>query len=436
MKQLILIFTLIALSININAQEDKSVTLTVSGQGQTLDEAKQNALRNAIELAFGTFISSNTEILNDELVKDEIVSVSNGNIQKFEVLSEIRIPEGGYATSLKATVSVAKLTTFVESKGVEIEFKGSLFGANIRQNKLNEDAELKAIISLCETSDIILKKALNTSVVAQDPKYINGENKYQIPVSVKLETNENYNLFLAYFVETINGIGMKESEVAKYESLNKNTYKLILKENATSQMSTTIYLRNDLSQVALQNFMIKSNKYLLDFKVETDIKTITPIFDNEDPNEVAYNNNSANKTNILRNSYEVLPEIWHLNAPNNLVGSATSSFRGSKGFPNWIFKGAWSENNWVVFINYLAEMYDVTNFFNSENYYSATKYDYKCRNHPGGFPCSEIQNPTSCSDLIGVLYLDTNLVFYNNYLATFSEEEISKITKISVEQLK
>jgi hypothetical protein len=48
-------------------------------------------LRSAIEQAFGAFISSKTEILNDNLVKDEIVSVSNGNIQKFEVLSEAQI---------------------------------------------------------------------------------------------------------------------------------------------------------------------------------------------------------------------------------------------------------------------------------------------------------------------------------------------------------
>ena len=74
MKNVIFILAL-ALSINAYAQDNKTVTLVVSGQGKTQDEAKQNALRSAIEQAFGTFISSKTEILNDELVKDEIVSV-------------------------------------------------------------------------------------------------------------------------------------------------------------------------------------------------------------------------------------------------------------------------------------------------------------------------------------------------------------------------
>ena len=144
MKKLLLLLTL-AFTITASAQEDKTVTLTVSGQGKTQDEAKQVALRSAIEQAFGAFISSKTEILNDNLVKDEIVSVTNGNIQKFDVLSEVQIPDGGYATTLKAVVSVTKLTSFCESKGVEVEFKGALFAFNINQQKINEQNEIKAI---------------------------------------------------------------------------------------------------------------------------------------------------------------------------------------------------------------------------------------------------------------------------------------------------
>ena len=54
MKQLILIVSIV-LGINAYAQDDKTVTLVVSGQGKTQDEAKQNALRSAIEQAFGGF---------------------------------------------------------------------------------------------------------------------------------------------------------------------------------------------------------------------------------------------------------------------------------------------------------------------------------------------------------------------------------------------
>ena len=76
-----------------------------------IEEAKTNALRSAIEQAFGTFISSKTEILNDNLVKDEVVSVANGNIQKFDVVSQVEIPNNGFAITLNVIVSINKLTS-------------------------------------------------------------------------------------------------------------------------------------------------------------------------------------------------------------------------------------------------------------------------------------------------------------------------------------
>ena len=59
------------------------VSLVVSGEGKNKEEATFNALRSAIEQAYGTFVSANTTILNDQLVADEIVSLSSGNIKKY-----------------------------------------------------------------------------------------------------------------------------------------------------------------------------------------------------------------------------------------------------------------------------------------------------------------------------------------------------------------
>ena len=43
---------------------DKAVTITASGSGKTLEDAKQAALRSATEQAFGAFISSKTEMFS------------------------------------------------------------------------------------------------------------------------------------------------------------------------------------------------------------------------------------------------------------------------------------------------------------------------------------------------------------------------------------
>lgn len=105
----------------IHAQEDKIVTLSVTGNGNTIEEAKTNAQFPAIEQTFGAFISSKTEILNDVLVKDEIVSISKGHIQNFDIISEIETPKGDFVTTLSAVLSITNLIKFVESKGYSIE---------------------------------------------------------------------------------------------------------------------------------------------------------------------------------------------------------------------------------------------------------------------------------------------------------------------------
>jgi hypothetical protein len=214
----------------IYAQDDKTVTLTVSGTGKTLEEAKTNALRSAIEQAFGAFISTKTEILNDNLVKDEIVSVSNGNIQKFEIISQVEIPNNGYAMTLNATVSISKLTSFAQSKGVSIEIKGGLFAANIIQQELNENAELISIQNILNTSNEILKKSFDYSIETKgNPKLNNG--KYDIPLKISIKLNKNFYEFRKYFINSLSGLSMSESEIANYEEIKKPIGQLIIRKD-------------------------------------------------------------------------------------------------------------------------------------------------------------------------------------------------------------
>lgn len=316
MKKLFLMMTL-ALSINAYTQDDKTVTLVVSGQGKTQDEAKQNALRNAIEQAFGAFISSKTEILNDNLVKDEIVSVANGNIQKFEIISEVQIPNGDYATSLKATVSVTKLTSFVESKGVGVEFKGSLFAFNINQLILNEANESKAIEEITSTCLNIISKSFYGTILPKDP-FLKSGNIYTLPYEIEIHTNENINSAVKYLSDNLNKLSLTSNQVNDYIKLNKPIYEIILispnspidgkfayknrpnvsycpiatpNYNPSSCEFHSIYLRNKLSYDLLIQFLNKSYNEVFKFKINTD-------------NNLVLNIDEINKTNC-NNSYKM-----------------------------------------------------------------------------------------------------------------------------------
>ena len=281
---------------------DKTVTLVVNGQGKTQEEAKQNALRSAIEQSFGTFISSKTEILNDNLIKDEIVSITNGNIQNFEIISEIQIPNGGFRTSLKATVSVTKLISFVENKGIAIEFKGSLFAFNVNQLILNESNEALAIKEITAITIDITKKSLFGKILPKDPYLKNGDI-YKLPLEIEIHANENINSAVKYLTENLNKLSLTDNQKSEYLKLNKPIYEIILitpkspingkfsykmKPNYSCPIAIpdfnpseyefhSIFLRSKKSYDLLMDFIDKSYDEVFKFNIITDNKLILNI---------------------------------------------------------------------------------------------------------------------------------------------------------------
>lgn len=249
---------------------DKTVTLVVSGQGKSQDEAKQKALRSAIEQAFGAFISSKTEILNDNLVKDEIVSVANGNIQKFEIISEVQIPNGGYATSLKATVSVTKLTSFVESKGVVVEFKGSLFAFNVNQQILNEKNEIKAIEDLCHVITKLSDASFEYSIKVSDPIAVNGSSeKWRIPMYISVSANNNLLNIATYINQTLKGLSLSIEDANNYIKLGKKIYPISFAANESQYNYFAFRTENAVKKIISQVYYF--NHSILNFKISNGI---------------------------------------------------------------------------------------------------------------------------------------------------------------------
>lgn len=279
-----ILFLIVMLSnFMLTAQDDKTVTLTVLGTGKNLEEAKFNALRSAIEQAFGAFISSKTEILNDNLVKDEVVSVANGNIQNFEIISEIQIPSGDYVTTLKATVSVTKLTSFVESKGVTVEFKGSLFAFNANQQILNEQNEIIAIKRLREIVKNMTKNSFDYFIKAYEPESINGSSdNFKIPLEISVVANENLINIFNIIYSTLKGLSLSDEEAEDYKRIKKSIYPITIglteetiKRNRKKIEASQIILRKKESAIDILVMLYSFSGAIMDFKISngiTDIK--------------------------------------------------------------------------------------------------------------------------------------------------------------------
>lgn len=239
-----ILFLLLAATAGLNsyAADKDEITLTVTSDGATKDEAIKNALRTAIEQAYGAFVSANTTILNDELVKDEIVTVSNGSIKEYKEIASAQIENGSYSVTLSATVSLPHLISYAKNHGSECEFAGNTFGMEIRLFNLQKENELKAISNLIPAVRHLCRTTMAWQIKVDEPYILNANGKFNYDtwhsLSIKSDEvnnllqnipnltdsvfNEHEELCVVHFTLSWERIGLK-NQVAQflYESLSK-----------------------------------------------------------------------------------------------------------------------------------------------------------------------------------------------------------------------
>ena len=262
-----LFFILLALTNGFSQTDDKDISITSSGSGKTLEEAKQSALRSTIEQAFGAFISSKTEMFNDQVVADQMASVSSGNIKSYEVLNESQLPDGSWGVTLKAIVSVDKLTSFVEAKGIAIEIKGGMFAFNIKQQLLNEQGEIKAVSEMVGLLFEPMQISFDYVIKSSDPKSLDAESKnWGIPLVVTATANKNMDFCANYCIKTLAALSLSSEEVASYKSLNKAVFPVLINYNGVAK---TFYLRKRSSINALNTLTFHWEFYTRLFTVQS-----------------------------------------------------------------------------------------------------------------------------------------------------------------------
>ena len=262
-------------------QEDygNTVTLVTSGSGATEDEATRNALRNALEQAYGTFVSSNTTVVNDELVSDAIASVSSGNVLGYEQISSITTSEG-FSVSVKAVVSIGNLVTFATSRGMTAELAGNTFLMNRNLARLNKENERVALKNLADQLSMIVGKGMyDYTIDVAQPRTndaIIRSAAFAIDVTVNVSPNANYELFWETIDRTLSSLSMSPTESANYKSLEMKTYEYsygpsrerfrIDSDPTAGRGKSNYILRNNIGRIAYGRVMSdeKTEVFLLD----------------------------------------------------------------------------------------------------------------------------------------------------------------------------
>lgn len=202
---------------NMSQGNERVVTLVTNGSGITKEEATRNALRSAIEQAFGAFVSANTEVLNDVLVKDEITTVSTGNVKSYKELS-VNQNNGMFDVSVQAVVSIDQLTKFAQSKGMQAELAGASFAMNMKMRELNKKNEVIAIDHMIEKAKAIAQKGLfDYKLEIGEPKLI-GNSQYAVLLTVLFCENENTIAFYDNIYKTLQALSLSQKEQQEYQN--------------------------------------------------------------------------------------------------------------------------------------------------------------------------------------------------------------------------
>ena len=204
------------------AQTVDDVTLVVSGDGATKEAATHVALRSAIEQAYGVFVSANTEILNDELVKDEIATVASGNVKSYTELSATVLPNGNHLVSLQATVSTKSLATYAQSKGASCEFAGATFGANLKMVELNQKNTKIAFENLVKQLESFKPFVYDMYERKLEVSQPNAEGEMYFKVS--LFTTEIWWDYQEMILSTLNALNMSSGELQNLTQLRVKYY--------------------------------------------------------------------------------------------------------------------------------------------------------------------------------------------------------------------
>lgn len=263
MKFYFILCSLLILSVFTYAQGvDREAKVVVIGHGKTLKEANQQGLRSAVEQAFGTFISSKTEIFNDQLMCDQVISVTSGNIKSFKPIYQDQAPDGSWVVSLEVVVSIDKLSSFMEAKGIAVEFKGNAFALNIKQQMLNEQSEYKAIQDLIGFLHEPLQVAYDYDIASSDPVSVKNDSKlWKIELTVTPKLNANGVFCLKHLSKSLRSIGLTKKDQETYRNLKKTIYNFRFD-------TISVYLRNKQSLVLLESLSDNFGFYKRLFIVE------------------------------------------------------------------------------------------------------------------------------------------------------------------------
>lgn len=225
-SSLVFLFFLVHLSAQNNTNHLKSVGF---GEGMNFETAKNEALRNSLEMVIGTFIKTSTEIENNKVLTDQVLSMSSGVIQSYKIISKLENNES-WQVVVESMISVNNTVKYIESispSGSEVEIKGGVFAINQKLKEFARENEWKIINDVAGELHNIFQKSFDYILLSKEPQNFN--NNYKIENIISVYANQNINQAANLIVETLESISLSSEELKNYQEENHKYYTLTLK---------------------------------------------------------------------------------------------------------------------------------------------------------------------------------------------------------------
>lgn len=225
--------------------EQKTIPITVIGEGTDLIQAKNNGFQKAIEQEVGVVLLSNKEVQNSKLVKDKIITHSSGYIHDYKIHNTDKVGDIYYIT----------MDVYVKSSAISERVLGVIKDSrNIDGEKINE--QYTSYNNSRKTGDELLNLVLSdypksayvvTNQLVDKDDIITVVDRDRNPVLiVPFQVTFNYN-FLKSLNESLKATSDKQI------SGNKNQHKIVIRSKKPNSFfnDNDAYYVNDTQRAGL-----------------------------------------------------------------------------------------------------------------------------------------------------------------------------------------
>ena len=344
MKKLIIIIYLCLSHKIIIAQKE----ITVTGNGKTCTDAKNDALRNAINNAYGSLIYSSTEITNEKLISDDINMLTSGNILKYLDIESCTEINNQWTIKLKVTVSQTELAKFIEGKGKSIAISGIMLKQKTEQEVSAKKSETKIIKNILSQLESLIANPFDYEISHGKVSIIDA--KYcDLPIEINVKTNNNYyNSYLKLSTE-MEKISINQTDQNfRSETLKDTNYSIEIN-------SKLYFLRNKESIELLKSFYSKLLLKLDDYKVvDGCLKDINLKENNKitklNENTLFFHNPGFISKTISANYLTTVEEIGSLDRINIFPSNKAIEYKKGKSLNSEYVFMKYSETNPLEFL--------------------------------------------------------------------------------------